>query len=101
MRIRHVAPLLGCAAFLACSEAGAQYVVPSGGIAGGPAVAAMPGTASAYYAPRPREYVGYGTADIFPYYGRYYGRPYDAWTWPYMSGAYQAGMARYYYPPLR
>ncbi len=119
MRFRNIAPLLCGAALLACSEARAQYGVTGVGMAGGPgfgsspyaapaygaweypASGVVPGMASSYYAPRPRDYVGYGSADFFPYYGRYYGRPYDAWTWPYMSGAYQAGLARYYYPPLR
>ena len=46
-----------------------------------------------------RHYSGYGTGD-FPFYGRPYGHRYDAWTWPYLSGGYYNGMARYYYPPL-
>lgn len=59
-----------------------------------------------YYAAWPnwpaRGYVGYGPNDIFPYYGRPYGHPYDLWTWPYMSESYFGGaLARYYYPPVR
>ena len=56
-----------------------------------------------YYAAIPfpaRGYVGYGSND-FPYYGRPYGSPSDPWTWPYMSTAYNAGLVRYYYPPVR
>ncbi len=37
---------------------------------------------------------------VFPFYGRPYGHPYDRWTWPYISGGYDANLARYYYPPL-
>ena len=59
---------------------------------------------SYYVAPYPlpaRPYVAYGSNDIFPYYGRPYGHPYDAWTWSYM-GAYPTDyLARYYYPPVR
>ena len=43
---------------------------------------------SYYVAPYPlpaRPYVGLGSNDIFPYYGRPYGHPYDAWTWSYMG----------------
>ena len=59
-----------------------------------------------YYAAWPnwpaRGYVGYGPNDIFPYYGRPYGRVYDLWTWSYMSDSYYGGaLARYYYPPVR
>jgi hypothetical protein len=59
-----------------------------------------------YYAAWPnwpaRGYVGYGESDIFPFYGRPYGRVYDKWTWNYMSDAYYGGvLARYYYPPVR
>ena len=46
-----------------------------------------------------RHYSGYGTND-FPFYGQPYGHSYDAWTWPYLSGGYNRGMARYFYPPL-
>lgn len=59
-----------------------------------------------YYAAWPnwpaRGYVGYGPTDIFAFYGQPYGRPYDLWTWPYMSSSYYGGyLARYYYPPVR
>ena len=59
-----------------------------------------------YYAAWPywpaRGYVGYGWNDIFPYYGRPYGHPYDLWTWPYMSETvYGGALARYFYPPLQ
>lgn len=50
-----------------------------------------------YYA---RHYEGYGNDD-FPFYGRIYGRPYDAWSWPYLSGGYYNALARYYYPPVQ
>ena len=49
-----------------------------------------------YYA---RHYEGFGRDD-FPFYGRIYGRPYDAWSWTYLSGGYYNALARYYYPPL-
>lgn len=59
-----------------------------------------------YYAAWPnwpaRGYVGYGQADIFPFYGHPYGRPYDPWTWPSLSESYYGGvLARYYYAPVR
>lgn len=44
-----------------------------------------------------RIYVG---PDVYPFYGRPYGHPYDRWTWPYISGGPDANLARYYYPPL-
>jgi len=56
-----------------------------------------------YYAALPhraRGYVSYGSND-FPFYGVPYGRPYDPWTWPYMSGGYNRGLARYYDPPVK
>jgi hypothetical protein len=56
-----------------------------------------------YYAAYPnpaRAYVSYGNDD-FPFYGRSYGHPYDRWTWPYMSGSYTSGLARYYDPPVK
>jgi hypothetical protein len=43
--------------------------------------------------------VGYGSND-FPFYGKPYGYPYDAWTWLYLSGGSYGSLARYYYPPL-
>ncbi len=56
---------------------------------------------SYYASPGPaRGYVAYG-ADDFPFYGRPNGHPYDAWTWPYMTGAYGQGLARYYDPPVK
>lgn len=54
-----------------------------------------------YYAVPPaypaRVYQG---PDVFPFYGRPYGHPFDRWTWPYISGGADANLARYYYPPL-
>lgn len=50
-----------------------------------------------YYA---RHYEGFGNDD-FPFYGRIYGRPTDAWSWTYLSGGYYNALARYYYPPLQ
>jgi hypothetical protein len=47
-----------------------------------------------------RTYVGYGAND-FPFYGAPYGHPYDPWTWATLSGSYQAGLSRYYAPPLK
>jgi len=56
---------------------------------------------SYYASPYPaRTYVAYG-ADDFPFYGVPYGHPYDPWTWPYMSGSYNRGLARYYDPPVK
>ncbi len=46
-----------------------------------------------------RHYQGYGNSD-FPFYGKTYGRPYDAWSWPYLGGGYYNSLARYYYPPV-
>ena len=56
-----------------------------------------------YYASRTlpaRTYVGYGAED-FPFQGVPYGHLYDPWTWPYMSGSYSRGLARYYDPPVK
>ncbi len=56
-----------------------------------------------YYVSPPyqaRTYQGYGNND-FPFYGVPYGHPYDPWTWPYMSGSYTGGLARYYDPPVK
>lgn len=47
-----------------------------------------------------RHYSGFGNDD-FPFYGRIYGRPYDAWSWVYLSGGYANALARYYYPPVQ
>jgi hypothetical protein len=47
-----------------------------------------------------RYYQGYGAPDNFPFYGRPYGRPYDLWTWPYMTTDPYGPLAKYYYPPL-
>ncbi len=57
-----------------------------------------------YYAALPfpaRGYVPYGSVDEYPFYGQPYGHPYDRWTWPYLSGGYNAYLSRYYYPPVR
>jgi hypothetical protein len=80
----------------------AGFVLPSSGLTGtwaGPATFYPP---YSYWAAAPhpaRLYVGYGTND-FPFHGRPYGYPYDAWSWTYLGDA-QRGLARYYYPPLR
>jgi hypothetical protein len=50
-----------------------------------------------YYA---RHYEGYGNND-FPFYGRIYGRPTDAWSWTYLGGGYYNALARYYDPPVK
>jgi hypothetical protein len=79
--------------------------VPARSVAPGwmPAAAGAPLRPYSYYAARPplpaRYYWGYGTSD-FPFHGRAYGRPYDLWTWPYISGNPTAPVTRYYYPPL-
>jgi hypothetical protein len=41
-----------------------------------------------------------GGGQDFPFSGRVYGRPYDLWTWPYMSSDPLAAVSHYYYPPL-
>ncbi|WP_435007695.1 hypothetical protein P12x_004960 [Tundrisphaera lichenicola] len=70
---------------------------PVASVASSPVVHRYSYYASSYPA---RGYVGYGTED-FPFYGRPYGHPYDPWTWPYMTGAYGQGLARYYDPPVK
>ncbi len=54
--------------------------------------AAFPGPA--------RIYVPYNDQDTFTFQGQPYGRPYDRWSWNYLTGSYGAP-ARYFYPPLR
>jgi hypothetical protein len=102
------------------SRADAQYVISRGYSVVSPAPTYVPSVATFAVIPRPtvgttyippysyyvvanpyakRYYSGYGTND-FPFYGRPYGRPYDAWTWPYLSHGYYNAMAHYYYPPL-
>jgi len=46
-----------------------------------------------------RHYRGYGSDD-FPFHGERYGKPNDAWSWPYLGGGYSRDLARYYSPPL-
>lgn len=68
----------------------------------GPAFVPQYGHYSYYMvAPLPaRGYVGYGDADIFPYYGQPYGHAYDLWTWDGMSGPL-VNRQRFFYPPVR
>lgn len=114
------AGVLGC-----WTESSAQvppsysYVISEPGAFGAPTP--VPSRAGLAYIPRPtvgttyippysyqvvanpyasRHYAGYGTND-FPFYGRPYGRPYDAWTWNYLSHDYYNAMAHYYYEPVR
>jgi hypothetical protein len=47
-----------------------------------------------------RHYSGYGIDD-FPFHGRIYGKPNDAWSWTSLSGGYDKALARYYYPPVQ
>jgi hypothetical protein len=104
-------------ALLGASRSEAQIIVRDGlpgwaGAGNTPAQAVAFGDTSSYsvpysyYAAWPnwpaRQYVPYGASDIFPFHGRPYGRPYDLWTWPYMSTPFFSGaLARYYYPPVR
>jgi hypothetical protein len=110
-----IASIVVAACILIASESKAQVVV--GGtpwgysqvVVGGPYTGAFSGSfvpPYSYYAAYPhgywpRSYVGYGANDIFPFYGKPYGHPSDAWTWPYMSVPPWGGaLNRYYYPPL-
>jgi hypothetical protein len=93
------------------SDADAQVIFPSGPPPGMPS-AVSPADAPAYVPPYSysvayqrslpaRIYVGYGD-DLFPFYGRPYGKPTDAWSWSAMSSSpYGGTLARYYYPPVR
>ncbi len=105
---------LALAGLLFATETRAQYIVggrPAAPVAGysyPTATATAPAVAHpypySYYVAYPhaaRGYVGYGEQDSFPYHGRPYGHPYDPWTWPYMSGSYYGGLARYYDPPVK
>jgi len=113
-----IALCLTLAGLLSATEAQAQYIVgaryaapiagsyyPAAGVvATTPAPAAAHPYPYSYYVAYPhaaRGYVGYGSQDNFPYYGRPYGHPYDPWTWPYMSGGYYGTLARYYDPPVK
>lgn len=56
-----------------------------------------------YYVAYPypaRTYSGYGSND-FVFTGKAYGRPYDPWTWPYLSAGPGGPLSRYYYAPVR
>ena len=68
-----------------------------------PASSPVPQFSYSYFAAFPgpaRQYVPYGPADSFPFYGTPYGKPYDRWTWETMSGP-PSTLQRYYYPPVR
>jgi hypothetical protein len=110
-----------------CAAGGSYAAAPavSGGVVGGPGVggsipaAGLPSSSAtvagspaspgqvlpySYYvtAPYPaRAYVGFGSTDSFPFYGRAYGNPGDRWSWYYMGGGDRRYLARYYYPLLR
>jgi hypothetical protein len=117
---RPFALLLTLAGIVAASEADAQHVVYSGSATPGrvyysptysssfsaPATASQPTRTYTYsYYSRSglpaRTYIGFGGGGDFPFYGQPYGHPYDAWTWPMMSGSYGNGLARYYDPPVK
>ena len=107
---KSIVAALALAALLSASEARAQLVPGTyGPSATAGVVVTAPGTTLpvrtySYYAAYPhpaRGYFGYGSQDIFPYYGRPYGHPYDPWTWPYMTGSYHGSMVRYYDPPVK
>jgi len=115
--MKPIAAFLTLAGLLVATEAQAQHIIRQGSAspvafdsAPASAYASAPAPAPAaatypysYYAAYPgpaRGYVSYGAND-FPFYGVPYGHPYDPWTWPYMSGAYGRGLARYYDPPVK
>lgn len=110
MKLRFAAAALVVSLF-AASRGEAQVVVSSDSWFGNAPFATGPVYTTSpyglipysYYAAIPfpaRGYVGYGYND-FPYYGRPYGSPSDPWSWAYMSTAPNAGLVRYYYPPVR
>jgi hypothetical protein len=78
-------------------------ISPMPAIGGGIVADPAPRFPYSYYAAFPtaaREYVPYGPNDMFPFHGTPYGRPYDRWTWAYMTGP-PSNLQRYYYPPVR
>jgi hypothetical protein len=100
-----IAFLLALGGLLTATEARAQHLVHRGKshrvVAHGGTIAGHPSTiVSSGYSGHAPGYGGLGYND-FPFYGRSYGHPYDPWTWPYMSGAYGQGLARYYDPPVK
>jgi hypothetical protein len=104
-----IAFLVALVAMLTATEARAQHFFHHGkshrvavaGTAPGGTVAGYPSTvARSGYSVVAPGYGGLGYND-FPFSGKFYGRPYDPWTWPYMSGAYGRGLARYYDPPVK
>jgi hypothetical protein len=104
---------------LGAGESGAQIFTGAGGPvavsgpsyvvepwAASPTVAAWPTQPAFTYSyatafPNPaRQYVPYGSGDIFPYDGQAYGHPYERWSWTHLAG-YNELLSRYYYPPVR
>jgi hypothetical protein len=84
------------------ASSGAGFVAPSYGPAAAQAYSSGYMPPYSYWASYPlpgRIYLGYGNYD-FPFYGRPYGYPYDAWSWTYLGDPHR-GLARHYYPPLR
>jgi hypothetical protein len=96
---KSIAFALTLAGLLSASEAKAQHKLLRGTSPGGYATTtARGGTVSAYPS---TSYASYAEYNTFTFYGHYYGRPYAPWTWPYMSGSYGRGLARYYDPPVK
>jgi hypothetical protein len=106
--IKPVGFVVAIAGLLGASEAKAQHIFHRGGAHRGVATTVHGGTiagrSSAIYSSGAHAaatgHGGTGYND-FPFYGAPYGRPYAPWTWPYMSGSYGQGLARYYDPPVK
>jgi hypothetical protein len=92
--------LLTVAGLLSASEARAQHLFHRGASHRGAASPTYSYTHSATIPGPTQGSAGSGYND-FPYSGHPYGHPYDRWTWPYMSGSYSRGLARYYDPPVK
>ena len=97
--MKSIAFALTLVGLLSASEAKAQHKFHRGAGHGGYATTtAWGGTVSPYPSAAYSSYSDYNT---FTYYGHPHGRPYAPWTWPYMSGSYGQGLARYYDPPVK
>jgi len=96
---KSIAFVLTLVGLLGASEAKAQHIHHRGATYGGYATTTVwGGTIGAYPA---TAYSAYSDYNTFTFYGHPYGRPYAPWTWPYMSGSYGQGLARYYDPPVK
>ncbi len=96
--IRPITLLLTLAGIALASDAEAQHFVRRGHAPKPVAVSSQAmGTASS----PDRSVAQSSRADEFPFHGTPYGRPYEPWTWPKMSGSYASGLARYNQSPLK